>query len=85
MLVNPGIKCLSKDIYSKNKKFSNSYQKKINSNFQKLFSLNNIRLDRNDLEHVVFKLYPKVKTLNTFIKEQENCIFSRLQVLAQRA
>ena len=78
VLVNPGIKCLSKDIYSRNKQFSNSYQKKINSNFQKLFSLNNIRLDRNDLEHVVFKLYPKVKTLNTFIKEQENCIFSRL-------
>ena len=28
VLVNPGIKCLSKDIYSKNKQFSNSYQKK---------------------------------------------------------
>ena len=78
ILANPGIKCLSKDIYSKNKQFSNSYQKKINSNFQKLFALNNIKLDRNDLEQVVFKLYPKVKTLNTFIKEQENCIFSRL-------
>ena len=78
VLVNPGIKCLSKDIYSKNKQFSNSYQKKNNFNFQKLFGLNNIRLDRNDLEQTVFKLYPKIKTLNNFIKKQENCIFSRL-------
>ena len=78
VLVNPGIKCLSKDIYSKNKQFSNSYQKKISSSFQKLFGLNNIRLDRNDLEQTVFKLYPKIKILNIFIKKQENCIFSRL-------
>ena len=78
VLANPGIKCLSEDIYSKNKQFSNPYQKKINSNFQKLFGLNNIKLDRNDLERVVFKLYPKIKTLNTFIKGQKNCIFSRL-------
>ncbi len=77
-MVNPGIKCLSKDIYSKNKQFSNSYQKKISSSFQKLFGLNNIRLDRNDLEQTVFKLYPKIKILNIFIKKQENCIFSRL-------
>ena len=78
VLANPRIKCLSKDIYSKNKQFSNSYQKKFNSNFQKLFGLNNIKLDRNDLEQIVFQLYPKIKTLNTFIKKQENCIFSRL-------
>ena len=78
VLVNPGIKCLSKDIYSMNKQFSNSYKKKNHSNFKKLFDLNGIKLDRNDLEQVVFKLHPKVKTLNTFIKNQENCIFSRL-------
>ena len=78
VLANPKIQCLSKDIYSKNKQFSNSYKKEINLNFQKLFDLNNIKLDKNDLEQVVFKLYPKIKTLNNFIKEQENCIFSRV-------
>ncbi len=78
VLVNPGIKCLSRDIYSKNKQFSNSYQKKISSNFQKLFGLNNIKLDKNDLEQTVFKLYPKIKILNIFIRKQQNCIFSRL-------
>ena len=60
------------------KQFSHTHQKKINLNFKKLFSLNNIRLDRNDLEQVVFKRYPKIKNLNTFIKKQENCLFSRL-------
>jgi len=78
VLVNPRIECLSKNIYLKNKQFSSIYQKKINSKFKKLFNLNNIRADRNDLERIVFKLYPKVKSLNSFIKVQENCIFSRL-------
>ena len=78
IMANPGIKCLSKNIYSKNKQFSNSYQQEINLNFQKLFSLKNIRSERNDLEQTVFKLYPRIEVLNTFIAEQENCIFSRL-------
>ena len=78
MLVNPGIKCLSKDIYFRNRRFSKSYPKKISSNFYKLFNLKKIKLDRNDLEQVVFKIYPKIKVLNNFIKEQENCIFSRM-------
>ncbi len=78
LLVNPGIKCLSKDIYFRNKRFSKPYSKKNLSNFQKLFNLNSIRLDRNDLEQIVFTQNPKIKILNYFIKEQENCIFSRL-------
>ena len=65
-------------VYFKNRQFSNPYPKKIFSNFQKLFNLNNIMLDRNDLEQVVFKQYSKVKILNSFIKKQENCIFSRM-------
>tara|TARA_B100001123_G_C15225447_1_gene992968 strand:- start:79 stop:942 length:864 start_codon:yes stop_codon:yes gene_type:complete len=78
VLVNPRIKCLSKDIYLKNKNFSNSYKKTDTLNFRNLFSTKNIKLDRNDLEKIVFEIYPKIKILNNFIKEQENCIFSRL-------
>ena len=78
MLVNPRIKCLSKDIYFSNRRYSNPYSKKMLSTIHKLFDLKSIRLDRNDLERVVFKQYPKVKVLNYFIKEQDNCIFSRM-------
>ena len=78
VLVNAGIKCLSKYIYYKNRQFSNPYEKKILSNFHQLFNLNKIKLDRNDLEQLVFNLHPKIKAINYFIKEQENCIFSRM-------
>ena len=78
VLVNPGIKCSTRDIYSKNKKFSNSYPKKNNINFQQLFDLGFLKSDRNDLETAVFKQYPKVENLKNFIKKQENCIFSRM-------
>jgi len=78
VLVNPNIKCLSKIIYSANRKFSKTYSKKKTSNFKKLFNLQNLMREENDLEKVVFKRYPKVKTLNNFIKNQKNCIFSRM-------
>ena len=78
VLANPRIKCLSKDIYFSNMRYSNPYSKKMFSTIHKLFNLKSIRLDRNDLERVVFKQHPKVKVLNYFIKEQDNCIFSRM-------
>ena len=78
VLVNPGIRCLSKNIYSANKKFSNTCSKKTALNFKKLFDLNNIKQEENDLERVVFKRHLKIKFLNNFIKKQKNCIFSRM-------
>ena len=50
-----------------NKKFSNSYKKENQKNFKKLFNLNSIKLDSNDLEKVVFKLYPKIKIEDVFV------------------
>ena len=76
ILVNPGIRCLSKNIYSANKKYSNTYSKKTTLNFQKLFNLNNIKQEENDLERVVFKRHLEVKNLNNFIKEQKNCMLT---------
>jgi len=74
ILVFPNIKCSTRVIFSKNRKFSKSY-KKFN---QSLFSITNLLRDSNDLESVVFKTYPKIKKLNDFLKKQKNCIFSRM-------
>jgi len=74
ILVFPNIKCSTRVIFSKNRKFSKSY-KKFN---QSLFSITNLLGDRNDLESVVFKTYPKIEKLNDFLKKQKNCIFSRM-------
>jgi len=74
ILVFPNIKCSTRVIFSKNHKFSKSY-KKFN---QSLFSIVNLLGDRNDLESVVFKIYPKIRKLNDFLKKQKNCIFSRM-------
>ena len=78
VLVKPNIKCLSKSIYFKNKQHSKAYSKKIISNFGKFFNLKMVKFDKNDLESVVFKLYPKTKNLSFFIKNQQKCIFSRM-------
>ncbi len=74
ILVFPNVKCSTKVIFSKNKKFSKSY-KKFN---QSLFSTNNLLRDKNDLESVVFRVYPKIKRLNNFLGKQKHCVFSRM-------
>ena len=80
VLAYPMIKCETEDIYSKNKRFSKPYLRRhiFNNNSKKLFNLNNLAADRNDLQGIVFTLYPKIQFLNNFIEKQEKCIFSRM-------
>ena len=78
LIVFPNIICSTKTIYKKNKKFTlqpvrfNLYL----NNKKKL--INFIKKENNDLERVVFKLYPKIKKIIDFIKVQKGCCFSRI-------
>ncbi len=77
-LIYPKIKCSTKKIYSKVKKFS----KKENLNIMKINSKKNfldyLSKNRNDLQFVVEKEYPFLKTLLTDIKKEKGCYFSRM-------
>ena len=78
VLVQPKIKCSTKEIYSKVKK---TYKKeKFNKNllvsrekFLKYLSKN-----RNDLQFIVEKKYPVIKRLLNDIKNEKGCGFSRM-------
>ena len=78
LLVKPNISCSTKLIYSKIKQFSKSYRINKKTNFQSLFNLNNIKLDVNDLEKIVFKIYPKIRILRQYLGLQKKCEFSRM-------
>ena len=78
LLVKPNISCSTKLIYSKIKQFSKSYRINKKTNFHSFFKLNNIKLDVNDLEKIVFKIYPKIRILRQYLGLQKKCEFSRM-------
>lgn len=78
LLVKPNINCSTKKIFSKNKFFSRPYKTLEIKKIDKLFRVENLKNDFNDLEKTVFKIYPKVKNLIFLLNSQKNCEFSRM-------
>jgi 4-diphosphocytidyl-2-C-methyl-D-erythritol kinase len=75
-LVYPNLKCSTKKIYSKVKKYSSPISfSKITSNHEYLEFLKN---QNNDLQTIVENKYPKIRKLLVEIRNQKNCMFSRM-------
>jgi len=75
LVVKPSFGCSTSLIYPKVKYFS---KPKYNSPKQSLFNTKNIVNSKNDLEQIVFKIYPKLKKLKLFLIKLPNIIFARM-------
>ena len=78
VLIQPKIKCSTKEIYSKMKNFSvkeNLDKKMIKS---KNMFLNYLTKSKNDLQFIVERKYPLIKRLLKDINDEKGCYFSRL-------
>ena len=78
VLVQPKVKCSTKEIYSKVKKFSK--KKKFDQNLTKSKGrfLKYLVNSRNDLQSIVENKYPIIKKLLIDIKNEKGCCFSRM-------
>ncbi|MDC0385367.1 4-(cytidine 5'-diphospho)-2-C-methyl-D-erythritol kinase [Pelagibacteraceae bacterium] len=78
VLAQPKIKCSTKEIYSKVKKFSK--KEKFNKNMvrKKNKFLDYLSKNRNDLQFIVERKYPQIKKLLKDIKNEKECCFSRM-------
>ncbi len=78
ILIQPKIKCSTREIYSALKKYSK--KEKFNHNMvnSKNKFLDYISKRRNDLQFVVEKKYPTIKKLLIDINNEKGCFFSRL-------
>jgi 4-diphosphocytidyl-2-C-methyl-D-erythritol kinase len=78
LLSNPNIKCPTRDIYFNVKKYS----KKTKFNFKKINTgkkfIKYISAQNNELQSIVEKKHPKVKTLLIDISTEKGCYFSRM-------
>ena len=78
ILVKPNIRCSTKEIYSKVRKYSKKQllaQNKINTK-NKFISI--LSHENNDLQSIVEKKYPIIKKLLIAIKDEKGCCFSRM-------
>ena len=75
LLVKPKFGCSTKKIYSKVKKFTKS---KYNNPKKIMFSQKYLSTQENELENVVFSIYPKLKELKNFLLKNDNLSFVRM-------
>ena len=78
LLAYPSIKCSTKEVYSKVKKYTKK-QDYLNKNFKKKDDfINYLKNCKNDLQSIVEKKYPKIKNLLKDISDRKGCYFSRM-------
>ena len=75
LIAMPRFGCSTHDIFSMVKKFSKSlyFNKK-----KSFFNIKNLVKSNNDLESIVFKKYPKINNLKSFLSRLPNVIFARM-------
>ncbi len=78
VLINAPVKCSTKEIYSKIKKYSNKAIFNKKSVNKKRFFLNLLSSSKNDLQSIVETKYPRLKTILYNISKQKGCCFSRM-------
>ena len=78
LLSHPNIKCSTREIYSKVKKYSKKTKYNINKLNTKNKFTNHILAQKNELQSIVEKKYPIIKTLLIDIRTKKGCYFSRM-------
>ncbi len=78
LLIQPNIKCSTKEIYSKVKNFSRKQTLKKNKINTKKKFISFLSKSRNDLQSIVEKKHPIINELLISIRNQEGCYFSRM-------
>ena len=78
VLIQPNIKCSTKEIYSNVKKFSKKQLFKKDAIKNKFRFISYLSKSSNDLQSIVEKKYPRIKELLKNILKENGCCFSRI-------
>ena len=78
LLIYPNVKCSTKEVYSKVRKFNLPLRKDISKILSKNEYDKFLISEVNDLQKIVEKRYKKIKNILNIIKLQKNCLFSRM-------
>ena len=74
VLMKPKIGCSTKEVYRRVKKFS---KKRIKIS-RKIFNVDSLKAEKNDLEEPAFSLYPNLRKLKIFLSNSDQVKFVRM-------
>ena len=78
LIVYPNIICSTRKIYRRNRvncSIGHQYNYNKKNNIKLIHHLKN---EKNDLEKIVIKIYPRIGKIINYIKSQKGCVFSRI-------
>ena len=78
LIVYPNIICSTKKIYKSRRQFKSKNQQTFNFKKNKLQIIEFLKKERNDLQDVTIKIYPKIKKVIDLTENQDGCYFSRI-------
>lgn len=78
LIIYPNLNCKTKNIFKLTKNFSSSSGNFYNKKHSEKKFINKIQKDRNDLQNIAEKKYPKISKLTKDILIQKGCIISRM-------
>ena len=78
LLIFPNLKCSTRHIFSKIKKYSIKNKQKLSKINNKNKFIQFLSNETNDLESIVKKKYPRLKKLLIQISQEKGCFFSRM-------
>ncbi len=78
VLIQPNVKCSTKEIYARVKKYSTKRPFQLNKIGTKSKFISFLSKSSNDLQSIVEKKYPIIKELLKKIQNEKGCYFSRL-------
>jgi 4-diphosphocytidyl-2-C-methyl-D-erythritol kinase len=78
LLARPNIDCSTSEIFSKVKHFSKKTKFFLNKINTRNKFINHILVDKNELQSIVERKYPIIKTLLGDISTEKGCLFSRM-------
>ena len=78
LLIQPSVKCSTKEIYARVKNYSKKKRLEKNIIKTQYKFISHLSKSSNDLQSIVEKKYPIIKELLTNIKNEKGCYFSRM-------
>ena len=78
LIVYPNIICSTKKIYKRNRISNSRGNEYYHNNKNKNKLIHRLKNEKNDLEKIVTKIYPKIRKIINYIKSQKGCVFSRI-------
>ena len=78
LIVYPNIICSTKKIYKRNRINNSKGNEYYYNEKNRIKLIHRLKNEKNDLEKIVIKIYPKIRKIINYIKSQKGCVFSRI-------